>query len=331
MMRYPVSTALITLLTLTEATSVFAANDPPAAAPPVATNSTPAPSATSPVAAAHTAPQVELPYKLLTQPAPMVPAPAGNISPAAPAPTATEAKAPEPKPAPNWAALSPSTASPAAAPPSPTPPAPAPIAAATPPVPAKPQITLSIDIDLSRQRMTLTEFGKQASSWPISSGREGYRSPTGTFRPLWASKMWFSNKYDNAPMPNAVFFSGGVAMHATQATGMLGHPASHGCIRQSPANAATTYKLVAKHGHEHTRIVVHGVPHDDEPRVAQRDRPSNYARIGARDSHMRRVILVDGSGNRRIAEIPANDPRLLAYQRNQITRPLPQYYTRSAW
>ena len=190
--------------------------------------------------------------------------------------------------------------------------------------PAKPETTLAIDIDLTRQRMTITESGKVAGSWPISSGHEGYRSPTGTYRPLWMSRMWYSKKYDNAPMPHAVFFSGGVAMHATQATGQLGQPASHGCIRQSPANAATTYRMVQKHGNAHTRIVVHGKPHDAEPRVARRYRGDQspgggYASLrplsGSPALGTRRVILVDGDGNRHIAEIPANDPRLTAYQR----------------
>jgi len=205
------------------------------------------------------------------------------------------------------------------------------VAAAPPPVRPKPVTTLLIDIDLTRQTMTVTENGKTFGSWPISSGRSGFRSPTGTFRPLWASKMWYSKKYDNAPMPHAVFFSGGVAMHATQATGMLGQPASHGCIRQSPSNAATTYRLVAKHGHAATKIVVHGTPSDREPRIAARERSSAPVQLAARDARrstggavasapvspragLRRVILVDGDGNRRVTDIPANDPRLIAYQ-----------------
>jgi lipoprotein-anchoring transpeptidase ErfK/SrfK len=225
----------------------------------------------------------------------------------------------------------------------------APVAKIAPPTPPKPETTLAIDIDLTRQHMTLTERGLVVGSWPISSGREGFRSPTGTFRPLWMSKMWFSKKYDNAPMPNAVFFSGGVAMHATQAVGMLGRPASHGCIRQSPANSATTFKLVQKHGNAHTKIIVHGSPRDSEPRVARRDRSSD-PRLAARDVHRlnaapasvgtRRVMLVDASGNRRVAEISANDPRLIAYQRRtQQVASAPRaeqgqpngYYGRNTW
>ncbi len=49
-------------------------------------------------------------------------------------------------------------------------------------------------------------------------------------------------------MPHSIFFSGGYAIHGTSATGALGRPASHGCVRVSPGNAATLYKLVQEEG-----------------------------------------------------------------------------------
>jgi len=119
--------------------------------------------------------------------------------------------------------------------------------------------SLVVSVNLSTQRMTVSEKGKVIHTWPISSGREGYRTPTGSYRPQWMSRMHYSKKYDNAPMPHSVFYHGGYAIHATYATGSLGRPASHGCIRLSPANAKTFYQLVEKHGKERTRISVHGV------------------------------------------------------------------------
>jgi lipoprotein-anchoring transpeptidase ErfK/SrfK len=201
-----------------------------------------------------------------------------------------------------------------------------PAAVVVPPKP-KPETTLTINIDLTRQRLVVAEHGKTVGTWPISSGREGFRSPTGTFRPMWMSKMWYSRKYDNAPMPHAIFFSGGVALHATQATGMLGRPASHGCIRQSPANAATLYKLVTKHGNASTKISVNGIARDSEPQVARSSAPqrsilpSAHARsyggqygVAALPA-TRRVMLIDGDGQRRIVNMPVSDPRLIAYQK----------------
>jgi hypothetical protein len=69
--------------------------------------------------------------------------------------------------------------------------------------------------------------------------------------------MVHSFKYNNAPMPHAIFFRSQYAIHGTGAVGALGHVASHGCIRISPGNAATLYSLVAQEGAE---IDIHGAP-----------------------------------------------------------------------
>ncbi|MDX2158873.1 MAG: L,D-transpeptidase [Hyphomicrobiaceae bacterium] len=132
--------------------------------------------------------------------------------------------------------------------------------AAAAPRPAAPSTTLVARINLSTQRLEVTYDGQMQHSWAISSGRAGYATPRGTYRPQWTARMWYSRKYDNAPMPHAVFFTGGVAVHATQSIGLLGHPASHGCVRLAPANAARFYSLVHKHGLKSTRIEVFGTP-----------------------------------------------------------------------
>ncbi len=152
--------------------------------------------------------------------------------------------------------------------------APAPATATTnaavspPPAPIVP--TLTVAIDLHTQTMTITEDGSPMYSWPISSGTSEFPTPRGTFRPQWTAKMWYSRKYDNAPMPHAVFIHGGVAIHATYHTGALGRPASHGCIRLSPGNAKTFYNLVQRHGMKHTRVAVYGTPKWRSQNVASR-------------------------------------------------------------
>ncbi len=134
-------------------------------------------------------------------------------------------------------------------------------APAKPVAPPKPAITLQAKIDLGRQTLTVSEHGKMVGSWKISSGVSAeFATPRGVFAPEWMSKMWYSKKYDDAPMPHAVFFKGGAAIHATQAVGRLGTPASHGCVRLAPGNAETFYKLVQRHGISHTQISVFGNP-----------------------------------------------------------------------
>lgn len=100
-----------------------------------------------------------------------------------------------------------------------------------------------IIISKSKQRM-IVHSSEGSYSWPVSTARRGYYTPTGSFRPYSLQPMHYSRKYDNAPMPHSIFFSGGYAIHATPHTGNLGRPASHGCVRLSPGNAATLYGIV---------------------------------------------------------------------------------------
>lgn len=111
-------------------------------------------------------------------------------------------------------------------------------------------------IDLSQQTMRVSVDGAQRYVWKVSTGKPGYRTPTGSFRPYRLARTYYSRKYDNAPMPNSVFFLGGYAIHGTYKTGSLGRAVSHGCVRLAPGNAATLYSLVQKHGLGNARVIV---------------------------------------------------------------------------
>jgi len=58
-------------------------------------------------------------------------------------------------------------------------------------------------------------------------------------------------------MPHSIFFAGGYAIHGTYETRSLGRPASHGCVRLSPAHAAVLYQMVQAEG---ARITISGSP-----------------------------------------------------------------------
>lgn len=110
-----------------------------------------------------------------------------------------------------------------------------------------------IDINKHRQTMSVYENGQLMDVWPVSTARKGYSTPTGTFYPYSMQLMHYSKKYDNAPMPHSIFFSGGYAIHATPHVGNLGRPASHGCVRLSPYNASILYEIV-KNNRNNTSI-----------------------------------------------------------------------------
>lgn len=111
-------------------------------------------------------------------------------------------------------------------------------------------------VSISDQTMTVYKNGFAKYSWPVSTARKGYYTPTGDYTAKWASKNHRSRKYDNAPMPFAIFFNGGYAVHATFDLKRLGRPASHGCVRLHPENAATFFQLALQEGLGNTRIII---------------------------------------------------------------------------
>lgn len=84
--------------------------------------------------------------------------------------------------------------------------------------------TVSVAIDLATQHMHV-QSADHTYDWPISSAREGYVTPDGTFAPTQMYVDYHSKKYDNAPMPHAIFFYYGFAIHGTNETRELGKPA----------------------------------------------------------------------------------------------------------
>jgi len=113
-----------------------------------------------------------------------------------------------------------------------------------------------VQIDKSAQRMSVSVDGVPRYNWPVSTGRDGYGTPSGTFHPQSMMRSYFSRKYYNAPMPHAIFFYYGFAIHGTNNISQLGGPASHGCVRLHPSHAATLFSLVQRSGPGNTTIQI---------------------------------------------------------------------------
>ncbi|MGZ5827258.1 MAG: L,D-transpeptidase [Xanthobacteraceae bacterium] len=113
-----------------------------------------------------------------------------------------------------------------------------------------------IHIDKAAQRMFVERDGVPGPTYLISTGRRPYGTPNGTYRPQRMERMWYSKKYYNSPMPYSIFFDGGYAIHGTNYIHQLGGPASHGCVRLHPSNAAVLYGMVKREGMARTRIVI---------------------------------------------------------------------------
>ena len=123
----------------------------------------------------------------------------------------------------------------------------------------------SLVIDLGSQTATFYKGRQPVGHSPVSTGREGYGTPTGNFKVIQKNKNHVSNLYGDyvdragnvvkanvgvnrdrrpagsifrgAPMPYFMRIHGAVGMHAGY---LPGYPASHGCIRL-PRGAAQRF------------------------------------------------------------------------------------------
>ncbi len=113
-----------------------------------------------------------------------------------------------------------------------------------------------VRVDRASQTMQVSADGAYLYTWRVSTGRPGYGTPAGVFHPQWMAARWFSRVYYNAPMPHAIFFHGGFAIHGSYDIARLGGPASHGCIRLHPNDAAVLYSLIQIEGMRNATIIV---------------------------------------------------------------------------
>ena len=142
--------------------------------------------------------------------------------------------------------------------------------------PLSAQAGILITIDKATQQMTVDIDGATRWIWPVSTGRRGYETPAGSFRPFRLEEDHYSKEWDEAPMPYSIFFTGdGHAIHGSYETRRLGRPASHGCVRLAPKHAEKLFTLVKREGLANARVLVLG--DRDAPVVAKKRAPASPA------------------------------------------------------
>jgi len=116
-----------------------------------------------------------------------------------------------------------------------------------------------IRVDKETQTMTVTVDRLVTYVWPVSTGMAGRDTPSGTFAPNRMDADHHSQEWDNAPMPYTIFFDmHGHAVHGFASITHLGSPASHGCVRLAPQNAAILFDLVKMEKMHDTTVVITG-------------------------------------------------------------------------
>jgi lipoprotein-anchoring transpeptidase ErfK/SrfK len=127
----------------------------------------------------------------------------------------------------------------------------------------------SVEIDLQEQRAYLLQNGRPVLASPISSGRYGHLTESGSFKVIEKERNHYSSIYGKivdasgrtvvadadvdmkvpsgcrfvpAPMPYFMRFHGSDGMHAGY---LPGYPASHGCVRMPDQYAVAFFNAVS--------------------------------------------------------------------------------------
>ena len=115
---------------------------------------------------------------------------------------------------------------------------------------------LEVRISIAQQKMLVYHEGRLLYDWPVSTAGRGSVTPAGIYKPEFLSKNHRSRRYNNAPMPFAIFYDGNYAIHGTTHLRKLGRPASHGCVRLHPDNAKILFQMVKWEGMDNMRISI---------------------------------------------------------------------------
>ncbi len=134
---------------------------------------------------------------------------------------------------------------------------------------------IQITVDKTSQTLTVARDGAVLHKWPVSTGRVGRFTPSGTHQAFRMEKDHYSQEFDDAPMPYSIFFTKrGHAIHGSYDTKKLGRPASGGCVRLAPENARVLFDLVKAEGVLKTKVTIAG---DERIALARAERPSGQA------------------------------------------------------
>ncbi len=168
------------------------------------------------------------------------------------------------------------------------------------------QAAVSILVDKSAQQMTVSVDGATRYVWPVSSGNPSHETPNGSFKTFRMEEDHYSKEFDDAPMPNSIFFTKqGHAIHGTDAVNRLGSPASHGCVRLSRANALKLWDLVKTEGLLNTTVTLTG---SSQIALARNPKPrTNVATTrGEVDAYGRPLQIAPGAQDNYSEDLNAN-------------------------
>lgn len=161
------------------------------------------------------------------------------------------------------------------------------------------QVVVSVD----KQKLSVYEAGRLVGASPVSTGQDGFETPTGVFSIIQKKRRHYSNIYHGASMPFMQRLTwSGIALHQ----GVVpGYRASHGCVRLPGSFARQLFRYTRRRNHV---IVADGDPQPRQvrhPLLFQPTAAEARRRQDTADSQRRTVWLASNEFGAAISKTDA--------------------------
>jgi hypothetical protein len=158
--------------------------------------------------------------------------------------------------------------------------------------PLSAQGAILITIDKATQQMTVDIDGTTRWIWPVSTGRRGYSTPAGSFRPFRLEEDHYSKEWDEAPMPHSIFFTGDGHCHSRQ-------------LRNAPTRPPRLARLRAARSEERQELVHAGQAR--RPCQCTGGGAGGFRRAGRGEEIYARLVSTDGAARAQGSSDPRPD------------------------
>jgi lipoprotein-anchoring transpeptidase ErfK/SrfK len=115
---------------------------------------------------------------------------------------------------------------------------------------------LYIKISIFKQTMKVYRENRLVYKWAISTGKEGYETPLGNFKPIFIRENYRSRVCNRLFLKNVIFLKNDLAIFGVNTDKRLKRGDAYRCIKLGNRNSKTLYSLVKRYGKRRVKIKI---------------------------------------------------------------------------
>ncbi|SFV63235.1 Mll1184 protein [hydrothermal vent metagenome] len=114
--------------------------------------------------------------------------------------------------------------------------------------------SLYIKVEIYRQVMKVYRENRLVYKWPVSTGRKGFETPLGSYRPIFIRENYNSKVCNRLFLKNVIFLKNDLAIFGANTDRPLKRGDAYRCIKLGNSNSKKLYNLVQQYGKRRVKI-----------------------------------------------------------------------------